>query len=86
MPHFSKRITSKEGDLNFYFNRIYTATGMRYHISVVDKNKKTHMCLMEKINEHWQIVDRNNCDELFLGTEPELRKAIVRHLQEVTEG
>ena len=85
MPHFTKRIHSSLGDYNYYFNRIYTATGMRYHVSVIDKDKKVHMCLMEKKEGIWQLLDPEKCEELFILVEQELQKAIIQHLQDFTE-
>jgi hypothetical protein len=76
MQHFTRRIQTREGFFNFYFNRIYTVAGLRYHISLVDNEKKVISFLMEKKESTWHLVNPYNCLEWILSFEEQLSSII----------
>jgi hypothetical protein len=76
MQHFTRRIQTREGFYSFYFNRIYTVAGIRYHISVVDNEKKVISFLMEKKESTWHFVNPSNCPEWILSFEEQLSSII----------
>ena len=81
MPHFVKRLKTIYGYYNFYFNRIFTATGVRYHVSVRDtKSNRSYMFNMEEKQDSWTISDISGCPEWITSLEKEYEKAIHDHL------
>jgi hypothetical protein len=85
MPYFTKRIKTDRGDLNFYFNRIYTAEGLRFHISVIDKDKKSHAFNVQEDNGKWFLVNAPNCPYWIADLEKQFEKAIIEHLKDKKE-
>jgi hypothetical protein len=82
MPHFEKMLDTGQGMTRFYFNRIFAADGLRYHVSFLDKEKKVHMFLMQESAEGWSLLDREKSTELIQKLEPKVKHAIVEHLSE----
>ena len=68
--HYNKEIETSQGIHNFYINRIETAQGMMFHISVVGKDNKVCMFLMEKHLNRWYIKSPVNCPEWIVVIEP----------------
>jgi len=79
MPHFTKRIETTEGSSVFYFNRIYTVNGTRYHVSVRN-NSGIHYFMMEDRNGSWVISNTSTLPNWIMEREKELEKAIIEHL------
>jgi hypothetical protein len=76
MDSFTTRLKTKEGTFQFYFNRLMTPEGVRYHVSVTDKQNKTHIFLMQKKHSLWQMVDAYSIPYWILLLEGDLHQAI----------
>ena len=76
--HFSARIKTSQGYLTFYFNRIFTADGVRYHVSVLGNNKKSLMFNMEEKEGRWYLVNPSNCPDWLVNVEPLLSDKIEK--------
>jgi hypothetical protein len=81
MSHFNKQIPTKKGLLNFYFNRIYTVAGMKYHVSVRHGNSP-HYFMMGDGKEHWHFSDPKILPEWIIELESFLEEAINEHLKD----
>ena len=81
MQHFTKRIEVNDSYYGFYFNRIYTVEGVRYHISVVDKERKAHSFNMMEKKGVWVLVKPETCPEWIAKLEPTL-SGIIHENQE----
>ncbi len=79
MPHFTKHIVTSIGRLEFFFNRIYTVNGIRYHVSVKDNKRLTHAFYMETKNSNWQIVKVPAPPDWVLEVESQLAGTIENH-------
>ena len=75
-PYFTKRIRTLYGYINFYFNRIYTAEGVRYHISCMDTRRKTYAFNMVEMLGHWIVSHNSKCPNWIKNIEKELEQAI----------
>jgi hypothetical protein len=79
MPHFSKHITTPVGNRTFYFNRIYTVNGVKYHVSAQDGI--SYYFMMKERNGSWIIdVDKDGIPDWIMEVEKELERAIYEHL------
>lgn len=66
-PHFQAE---------FFFNRIYTAGGIRFHVSVIDKTGELcHFDMMEKWNK-WRIIAAPQPPEWVMKLQDTLDKII----------
>jgi len=79
MPHFTKRIQTDFGNPEFIFDRLFTGGGVRYHVVVLNENRKTAIFSMEVENGRWHIVYTPQTPEWILQLETELSDAIVNH-------
>jgi hypothetical protein len=79
-PYFTKRIETRYGAINFYFNRIYTVEGVRYHVSGVEKDKKVLIFTMKELLGIWHIANAISCPNWITALEPEFEKAILANL------
>lgn len=82
MRHFEKAIETLYGKFNFYINEIETAEGLLFHVSVIDKDKKACMFLMEKHLRRWYIKNPVNCPEWIINIEPVLSDEIGETLKQ----
>lgn len=83
MQHFTRRIKVIDSFLGFYFNRLFTKDGLRYHISVIGKDKKTYIFYMDQgEGGSWHLVDRKKCPHWIVESEGLLSEAIKDHLAE----
>ncbi|RYE26790.1 MAG: hypothetical protein EOP48_34925 [Sphingobacteriales bacterium] len=75
MVHFTKQIETPKGSRKFYFNRIFTVDGVKYHVSVVD----TSSCyfIIQKQSGNWKISTQSNVPSWLLDVESELGLAIA---------
>lgn len=80
MPHFTKRIEVDKAYLSFYFNRIFTADGTCFHISVVDKERKTQAFNMIKKDGVWVLSNPDNCPSWIKELEKEFSRLILEHV------
>jgi hypothetical protein len=78
--HFTSTIRTKEGNLNFYFNKIFTAQGVRYHVSVIPRDNKMITFRMMKENNRWYIDNPKGCPEWIISLEPVINDVIVEAL------
>jgi hypothetical protein len=77
MQNFTKRIPiNQEFNPEFFFNRIYTVHGVRYHISVMDKQRAVYILHMEIEKGKWYLVNKAKLPEWILAVEDKLEKAI----------
>jgi hypothetical protein len=78
MPYFKKLLQTDFGNRLFYFNRIFTSNGVRYHIAVSDE-KKQHIFYMEVKKAKWHIVESPKVPDWVKQLENELSLAIIEH-------
>jgi hypothetical protein len=80
MPHFTKEITTHRGTFNFYFNRIFTVNGTKYHVSVRGGGI-TYYFMMEEEDGKWKVSTIPMPSNWIIDLETELEKAILEHQQ-----
>ena len=80
MQHFFKHLEYYKTYLNFYFNRIFTVEGDRFHISVVGTDKKAYSFLMQQKGISWHIVNPDNCPAWIVELEEKLSHTIIELL------
>lgn len=80
MQHFLQRIEVNGNSFNFYFNRINTIEGDRFHISTIGVDKRVCSFFMRQENGNWKISNPNNCPEWIKYLEPKLSLAIIESL------
>lgn len=79
MDNFTRRIGIRGNYLyEFFFNQIYTANGVHYHVSVTDETGQRHSFNMIKRNEAWRIVNAPQVVAWIMELEEELAKAILK--------
>lgn len=81
MDAFSKRIVTLQGTLHFYFNRIATAGGFHYLVSVVCKEGKTYLLQLNAQNGTWEIADPEAGPRWLTALETTYANAIWEQLQ-----
>ncbi|GAC1420585.1 MAG: hypothetical protein NVS9B7_11180 [Flavisolibacter sp.] len=79
MMHFAKKVTSPTGHANLYFNRIYTAKGLHYHISYVNHAKKAQVFDMEERNGDWILINLDKVPSWIIKIEKDLSDYINRN-------
>jgi hypothetical protein len=79
-PYFTKRIKTPHGHVNFYFNRLYTVEGIRYHVSCIDTKRKTHTFLLHELVGQWVFVNPAKCVLWIKKLEKEFEMAIQESL------
>jgi hypothetical protein len=80
MPHFTKRVITTIGLRTFYFNRIYTVNGAKYHVSVQDG--ASYYFMMIERNGSWLIDGtKERLPYWIMEAEKELENAIHEHLE-----
>jgi len=79
-PYFTKRIQTFNGLINFYFNRIYTAEGIRYHVSCMDIRRKTHAFSMVEMLGQWIVAHNCKCPTWIKNLEKDLEQAILESI------
>jgi hypothetical protein len=81
MADFKKRILSEEGFYpEFIFYRIFTAKGIGFHISVIDKNRQSQFFNMEQTAEGWRIVNAPKLPDWIINIEKKLSDAIDENM------
>lgn len=78
MKYFTERMRTQLGYLNFYFNKLFTVEGTRYHVSVTDAQKKLHIFQLYKENKSWKILNKNDCPFWITELEPEFNILISK--------
>ena len=83
MPYFTRIMKADEGNLTFYFNRIYTVEGVRYHVSVLDKFRKAVIFQMEeKDKDNWSLINAADIPNWIQKIEKELKETVLDHVHE----
>ncbi len=80
MPHFSRRLETEQGHLSFYFNRIVTAEGTRYHVSVIGRDHKAYTFFMQERGSNWVMTDTDVCPPWIVAMEKTFEKEIIQNL------
>ena len=79
MPHFKKHIPTDFGNPEFFFNRIFTPLGAKYHVAVLDNERQHIFFNMEENEGKWYIAEPLKAPGWLLKIESELSDAIVSH-------
>jgi len=79
MPHFTKRLKTDFGNPEFFFNRVFTVAGVRYHVSVHDEKRKVHFFNMNGKTGEWHIVTDVKTPEWIMNLQSQLSDAIIEH-------
>jgi len=80
MSSFTKNIETPKGVLTFYFNRIYTVNGIKYHVSA-RSGRLSHYFMMEDGNEQWHFTDITVLPQWIISLERKLEEAINEYLK-----
>jgi hypothetical protein len=78
--NFTKRVETQYGFVNFYFNRIYTVDGIRYHISCKDKKGKTYEFQLFEMLGQWIFTNNSKCPLWIKALEKDFERAILQSL------
>jgi len=81
MPHFTKRIQTDFGHTEFIFDRLFTGGRVRYHVAVLNENRKTTIFSMEATNGKWHILYEHKIPDWIMNLENELSQAILNQSQ-----
>ena len=79
MQTFSKRVQIEAGfDAAFFFTKIYAPNGIRFHVSVSDKEDFENYLNfnMECKDLEWKIVDAPKVPDWIMGVEKQLQEII----------
>ncbi|MGZ5190106.1 MAG: hypothetical protein ACXWCZ_03745 [Flavisolibacter sp.] len=79
MSHFMERLNTPVGHLTFYFNRIYTAEGTRYHMSVNCQGKMISFN-MQLNGANWELVKTENCPPWLSEMQMPLSETIFKYV------
>jgi hypothetical protein len=79
MPHFTQRIRTEFGKPEFFFNRIFTARGVKYHVSVLDESHTLRYFNLEVKGGKWYIIDSALVPAWIIALESELSETIKSH-------
>jgi hypothetical protein len=79
MSNFTTRIQTPNGALQFYLNHLYTINGVCYHVSVTDRQNKSHVFYMQEENGQWNIRGEPNIPDWIQSVESDLQLAIKNH-------
>ena len=81
MQSFKERILIEHGfTAEFFFNRIYTVSGSRFHIFLKDHNKQSFFFNMDlDISGSWKIINAPKIPNWILDLEKQLETSIIEH-------
>ena len=75
MQSFTRRIYIGEGfNPAFHFTKIYTTSGLRIHVSVIDMEDQSHAFYMELKGTEWKIVNAPKVSEWIMNAEKRLQE------------
>lgn len=81
MQHFSTRIAITHGfNPEFSFYRIFTVNGSRFHISVMDQERKHYYFNMDEKHGQWKIINAPKVPDWIMGVEKHLEQAIIDNM------
>ena len=75
-PYFTRLIDTLNGYIKFYFNRIHSVEGIRYHISCMDRRRKVYTFHMVEMLGQWIITPNSKSPIWIKSLEQEFEKAI----------
>lgn len=81
MNHFIRTFPrAEDGQIDFYFTRIYTDSGETYMVTAIDSKIRSHLFHMILDGSRWRIDRRKkNIAGWILDLEADLSKAIEAH-------
>ena len=80
MQTFTKRILVEGGfTLAFFFTKIYSMRGVRFHICVIDIEDRAHNFNMELKNLEWKIIDAPKVADWIINVEPSFQQAVLEN-------
>ena len=83
MQSFTQRLYIRDGfHPDFFFNRIHTASGIRFHVSVVDRFSRNYFFIMENKEGSWKIINAPKLPDWIMNLEEQLEHAILEHIEE----
>ena len=74
--HFHSSIATEKGVFNFYFNKVETTDGNRYHVSVIDRLGKAIIFLIHEINKEWLIIPAPEPPDWIMSLQEKLGEVI----------
>ena len=78
MQTFSKRVTIEPGfEPEFHFTKIYTIQGVRFHVSVIDKEGQAWAFNMVLKDLGWIIINAPQVPSWIMDIEKELHEIIL---------
>ena len=80
MQNFTRRIVVEGFSLRFFFHKMYTVKGISFHISVADRNNRSHFFNMEQSPSGWKIVNAPKLPDWLIKIEQDLAEAIEEEL------
>lgn len=80
MQNFTKRIVIEGFSLRFFFHKMYTVKGVGFHVSVVDKNNRSHFFNMEQTAGGWRIINAPQVPDWLITAEKQLGDSIEEEL------
>ena len=81
MQTVSTRITVEpEFDTAFYFTKIYTVQGVRFHVSVTDIEDQTWAFNMVLHNLEWKIINAPQVPSWIMDVENQLEEIILENI------
>lgn len=78
---FIKKLDLQDGfHPEFFFNRIYTAAGIRFHVSVIDGAGKLSQFIMADQHRAWKIVSDPLPPDWIVALEAKLSQVICENM------
>ena len=81
MQTFSKRVLIDAGfSPAFFFSKIYTMNGVRFHVSVIDLLNRTHHFNMILKNSEWKIINAPEIPSWIMNVEKQLQEVVLENM------
>ena len=81
MQTFSKRVTVEPGfEPAFFFTKIYTIQGVRFHVSVIDMEDQAWAFNMVLKNLEWKIINAPEVPLWIISAEKQLEEIILENM------
>ena len=83
MQTFSKRVTVEPGfEPAFFFTKIYTIQGVRFHVSVIDMEDQAWSFNMVLKNLEWKIINAPQVPSWIVDVENQLQEIIFSNMSD----
>ena len=76
METFEYQVRVAERMYEFSFMKLFTANSIKYYVTAIDCDNKSHLFLMEKRKERWKIIDVPRAEWIH-SVEASLERAIL---------